>query len=79
MQDVHLTWLADHPLDTAQDTWRAESAAFAYKQDVQPLVQLAILHTNGLADGVGSLLLKWGYVLKVQTAYKRSVTCKYIW
>ena len=45
--------------------WRAESAAFARKQDVQLLVRLAILlQLDGLVE-LDNILLKWGYVLAV--------------
>ena len=71
MQDVHFAWLARHSL-TMQDAWRAERAAFACEQDMEPLVQLAALDFDNVADGVDSLLLKWGYVLHVQTVYSRS-------
>jgi len=51
-------------LDIVRDTWRAESAAFARKQDLQMLVRLAILRpdASALAE-VDHVLLKWGYVL----------------
>jgi len=64
MQDAHVSWLVRHPL-SMHDAWRAESAAFACKQEMQPLVQLAVLDSGNVADGVDSLLLKWGYVLNV--------------
>ena len=47
-----------------RDSWRAESAAFARKQDLQMLVRLAILRPDALALAeVDHVLLKWGYVL----------------
>ena len=36
---------------------------------MQPLVRLAVLHSNKLAAEVNNLLLKWGYLLSVQTAF----------
>ena len=72
MQDIHFAWLAGYPLKTVLDAWRAESAAAACEQDVQPLVQLAVLYSDNAVAEVNSLLLKWGYVLDVQIAYARS-------
>ena len=61
---THFGWLAKHPLDTVRDTWRAESAAFARKQDLQLLLRLAILEPDALAVAeIDHGLLKWGYVL----------------
>ena len=61
MQDIHFNWLAGHPLSTVHDAWRAERAAFACEEEMQLLVQLAVLETDVCND----LLLKWGYVLNV--------------
>ena len=65
LQAAHLSWLAKHPLDIAQDIWRAESAAFACKQDVQLLVRLAILLPFDSLAELDKILLKWAYVLAV--------------
>ena len=69
MQNAHFAWLAGHPLNTRHDAWRAESAAFACEEYMQPLVRLAVLHSDNLAAEVNNLLLKWGYLLNVQTAF----------
>ena len=54
-----------------RDTWRAESAAFACKQDLQLLVRLAILQSDSLASvEADNVLLKWGYVLDAVKAAK---------
>ena len=46
---------------------------------MQPLLQLAVLHPNNvLVTEVNYLLLNWGYVLNLQTAFNRSVICKHV-
>ena len=79
MQNVHFAWLARHPLRTAYDAWRAESAAFAFGEDMQPLVQQAVLGFNNLAPEVETLLLRWGYVLNVQAACHRLAPFELVW
>jgi hypothetical protein len=65
LQESHFGWLAQHPLDsTVRDAWRAESGAFASKQDMDSLVQLAVLQPD-LLD-VFHKMLKWCYVLHVR-------------
>jgi hypothetical protein len=50
-------------LDTVRDAWRAESVASACKQDMDPLVQLAVLQPDEVFH---KMLLKWSYVLHVR-------------
>jgi kynureninase len=69
--ESHFGWLAQHPLDTARDAWRAESGASICQQDMAPVLQLAVLQPG--LDVVHTLELKWSYVLHVrQGAVKRT-------
>ena len=70
VQGCHFAWLAQHPLDVAQDIGKAERAAFACKHSLQPLVQLAAFLPLDLTAGVDNLLLKWSYVFSIKSANK---------